>query len=404
MIRPNMGPEGTLVRKSRVTPEAYSDVHVTIVAYPYRDRVGELTLRNFLRLFPPGLAAVHVVTGKAKKKGLNGMHVEQVPFVEPKGGLTMRLCQYLLSQIRLAAMVHRLAPASSAFLFHIGMTANPLPLLVARMRRKPTVLVFTGALDKTIRQLMTLEGGTLAALTSWMSPLVQAISLSIASKVAVQSESVTKFANLERWRHKIVIFGAIPVDTDEFRVIRPVTERQDAIGYVGRLSPEKGVREFVDALPVILDGLPGARIVIAGEGPLEPYVQSSLNGRDRVQYLGWVNHRTLPELLNELKILVLPSKTEGLPAIAEEAMACGTIVLASPVGGIPDIIADGVSGFLLPSTEPGSMLDSISSVLHRKNLGDVSDNGRKIIVSRYSLQVKALEAHDFLSTIGVRTV
>jgi len=79
-------------------------------------------------------------------------------------------------------------------------------------------------------------------------------------------------------------------------------------------------------------------------------------------------------------------------------------VLASPVGGIPDIIADGVSGFLLPSTEPGSMLDSISSVLHRKNLGDVSDNGRKIIVSRYSLQVKALEAHDFLSTIGVRTV
>ena len=97
-------------------------------------------------------------------------------------------------------------------------------------------------------------------------------------------------------------------------------------------------------------------IYIIGDGPLndqihEKLVRSDISGN--VILTGWVRHDELPRYLNEFRLLVLPSDTEGLSNIMLEAMACGTPVLSTPVGAIPDFITDGKTGFLMENNAPG---------------------------------------------------
>jgi colanic acid/amylovoran biosynthesis glycosyltransferase len=106
--------------------------------------------------------------------------------------------------------------------------------------------------------------------------------------------------------------------------------------FVGRLSPEKGIAELVAATP-------GLNLVVAGDGPLRHLVPEAL---------GFVSHEELGELYDRAAVVVCPSYREGLPLCVLEAMAHGRPVVASAVGGIPELVEDGVTGFLV---EPGDV-------------------------------------------------
>ena len=95
--------------------------------------------------------------------------------------------------------------------------------------------------------------------------------------------------------------------------------------------------------------------------------------------LRWIPHDELPEYLNELKLLVLPSYTEGLPNIMLEAMACGTPVLATPVGAIPDVINDGENGFILESNNPEYIAENAIRALNYPNLDKIVKNARELV-------------------------
>jgi glycosyltransferase involved in cell wall biosynthesis len=93
-----------------------------------------------------------------------------------------------------------------------------------------------------------------------------------------------------------------------------------------------------------------------------------------------------------MKLLVLPSYTEGLPNIVLEAMACGTVVLATPVGAIPDIIKDGETGFLLKSNDPKHIAERILELLNKPELLDkVSINAYNYVRKNFSYE-KTLDA------------
>ena len=110
------------------------------------------------------------------------------------------------------------------------------------------------------------------------------------------------------------------------------------------------------------------------------------NRDNKFTFVGWIPHDELPKYLNQLKLLVLPSYTEGLPNIMLEAMACGTPVLATPVGAIPEVIKDEETGFILKNNSPECIAENVMRALEHPNLGEIVNNARNLIERKYTYE------------------
>ena len=131
--------------------------------------------------------------------------------------------------------------------------------------------------------------------------------------------------------------------------IAPVAPRQgdgDGVLYVGRLTKAKGV----DVLVAAIRDLPGERLTIVGDGPERPALERAARGLGHVQFVGRVDHARVADYMAHAKLLVLPSRQEGQPNVLMEAMARGVPVIATRVGGVPDLVAHERTGLLV---EPG---------------------------------------------------
>ncbi len=117
--------------------------------------------------------------------------------------------------------------------------------------------------------------------------------------------------------------------------------------YAGRLAEEKGIPELVEATR-------GLQLVVAGDGPLRNLVPGAL---------GFVSHEELEQLYDRASIVVLPSHREGLPLCLLEAMAHGRPVVATPVGGIPQVIEDGRTGCLVPVGDAKALREALERLL-----------------------------------------
>ena len=102
--------------------------------------------------------------------------------------------------------------------------------------------------------------------------------------------------------------------------------------------------------------------------------------------LRWVPHDKLPDYLNELKLVVLPSYTEGLPNLMLEAMACGTPVLATPVGAIPDMITDGETGFIMEDNSPACIAENVMRALEHPDLERIVENARALVEREFTYE------------------
>ncbi|RAS10194.1 glycosyltransferase family 4 protein [Cupriavidus alkaliphilus] len=134
------------------------------------------------------------------------------------------------------------------------------------------------------------------------------------------------------------------------------------VGYVGRMSPEKNPLGFIDLIERIYPQLPDARFVLAGDGAqtdeVRRRVQKSPAG-GQLQYRGYASD--VRAVLQTLDVLVLPSKLDGRPNIVMEANACGIPVIGAPVGGVPELITEGVNGFLAHPAESDRILGILSA-------------------------------------------
>ena len=137
----------------------------------------------------------------------------------------------------------------------------------------------------------------------------------------------------------------------------------------GRLSAEKGFGVLVDAAATILRDDRSAGVAIFGEGVLRPELER------RIAQLGLTGRVVMPGFTSQLDsliaaadIVVLPSFTEGLPNVALEASAAGVPVVATAVGGTPEVISDGETGFLVPPGEPEQLAAKVSELLRDGSL------------------------------------
>ena len=142
------------------------------------------------------------------------------------------------------------------------------------------------------------------------------------------------------------------------------TEPSRRILAAGRLSPEKGFDILVEAAARVLPRFPDAHIVLHGEGPERPKLEArlaELGLRARFAMPGFT--KELDKLLPHAAMLVLPSYTEGLPNVVLEAGAAGVPVVATAVGGTPEVVVDGETGFLVPAGDPAALADRIGVLL-----------------------------------------
>jgi glycosyltransferase involved in cell wall biosynthesis len=131
----------------------------------------------------------------------------------------------------------------------------------------------------------------------------------------------------------------------------------------GRLSPEKGHRYLVDAISR-LNKCNGAYFVFCGSGACQAELEEKARDADvseKCRFPGF--RRDLQEIFRVMDLLVLPSLTEGLPNVVLEAFACKKPVIASAVGGVPEIVQDGINGVLVPPGDPDSLAKAISSFI-----------------------------------------
>lgn len=135
-------------------------------------------------------------------------------------------------------------------------------------------------------------------------------------------------------------------------------------GVFGRLSSEKGQRVALEAMFILLKDHPGARLIFAGEGYERPDLEEAalaLGIRDNVEFRGFI--RDIRPLMSACDAVLVPSIKEGFGLAAVEAMALERPVIATMVGGLPEIVVDGETGFLVPPNDPAALAEQMGEII-----------------------------------------
>lgn len=210
----------------------------------------------------------------------------------------------------------------------------------------------------------TLQGSdvfqvTRSGLGAWMTRLVlgrcdriSAISRALAETAIATGVPASRIA-------------VIPNGVNVEQFVPPTEPRQEVLLFVGTLIPRKGAGYLLRAMPQIVSRHPAVRLVVVGEGPEQgalEYQARELGISQRVEFVGWQPRDSIRDWMQRARLLVLPSLEEGLGVVLLEALACGTPIIGSDVGGIPDVVVPEV-GILVPPADPVRLAEAADHLL-----------------------------------------
>jgi len=178
------------------------------------------------------------------------------------------------------------------------------------------------------------------------------------------------------------------------------------VGFVGRLSREKGVDIFLRAATLVLAELPATKFAVIGDGPDRDALAALAKELGIEESLSMPGRRSdMPQVYALLDMLVSASRQEGLPMTILEAMASGLPVVATMVGELPSIIVNGVSGVLVAPEDPEALAEAIKSLLHDpERRRAMSDAARRRIEEEFSATRMAkeyLEIYEEAAGVGM---
>jgi glycosyltransferase involved in cell wall biosynthesis len=159
--------------------------------------------------------------------------------------------------------------------------------------------------------------------------------------------------------------------------------------FIGRLEEAKGLKDLFFAVSRIRERFPEIKLVCGGtgdEGPVKNWIETAGVG-DLVELRGWISGKTKHECFENTDLLVLPSHMENMPMVIIEAMAAGLPVVASAVGGIPDIIEHGKDGLLVQRGDVDGLADAIAMLLGDQTMRNrMGQNARQKYEHSYSVE------------------
>ena len=263
-----------------------------------------------------------------------------------------RLLVYCRALLRLVAWSF----AGRGRLVHVHATVR------GSMYRKSVCVLLARALRRRVVLHVHSGPGDVAAFGAGRGPLSLALfraAFAAADVVlAVSAKSAEALARAYGIPPPAVVPNAAPPVR---RIERPADpEGRLRVAYLGGFAnPAKGGDVLLAALERILPGTPRFDVTLAGPGEL-PAAGRELRGRhDSLSWRGWLDPAARDELLKEARVLVMPSRSEGLPMALLEAMSIGLAVVATEVGGIPELIDDGVEGMLVPAEDPAALAEAL---------------------------------------------
>lgn len=159
-----------------------------------------------------------------------------------------------------------------------------------------------------------------------------------------------------------------PDDIDQCRKELDLPTSDQIVGVVGNLYPVKGHQYLIAAIPAVLAKCPNTTFIFAGRGQLEGELKEQvhqLGVAPKVRFLGL--RQDIPRILAVLHAFVLPSLSEGLSMAILEAMVAGKPVIATDVGGNPELVEDSETGYLVPSQNSQALADRLISLLMNRD-------------------------------------
>jgi glycosyltransferase involved in cell wall biosynthesis len=199
-------------------------------------------------------------------------------------------------------------------------------------------------------------------------------------------------------QHIRVIYNAIELAGGHNQVQVHINA-QYKIVTVGRLVPWKGIDEIIDAVTSLTD----VGLVVVGDGPERAALEQRVEQLDlfqRVFFAGARSHHETMALMKACDVFVLNSKYEGLPHIVLEAMALGLPVVATRVGGTPEVVQDGVNGLLVPAGSAVELQESLKRVLKDDTLRtEIIAQGYETVSTKFSPQTMVNQTENALSEL-----
>jgi glycosyltransferase involved in cell wall biosynthesis len=180
-------------------------------------------------------------------------------------------------------------------------------------------------------------------------------------------------------------FGNPAIPPEETRNTWGIPLDVSVVGTVTRLSEQKAPLDFIRAAALILKEMPDTWFVMVGDGDLRPQVEAlaeDLGVRDRLVLTGL--RRDVPELMAAFDVFVLTSLWEGLPRVLPQAMASGLPIVATAADGSAEAVESGVTGFLTPPGDPGTLAGMVMQLLHNPGLAQRMGSTGKARVEEFS--------------------
>lgn len=213
--------------------------------------------------------------------------------------------------------------------------------------------------------------------------IVEKTTYFFAEAIVIISNTQASDLELGKARSKTYVWNHYHFDLEKFDIYTNYTQRDIVIGHVG-VSEVKGTGKFLRAINE-LDSELMDEVLVVGGGPNLAEMQSrTVKGNHEVTFTGRIARDKMPAKFNQMKLLVVCSESEGVPKVVLEAMACGTPVLATDIGGIADYIVHEQTGFLIDDNKPETIATGIEYALSNTDLPNISENARTTIEEEFS--------------------
>jgi len=353
---------------------------------------GQPILCSFIKIFESLYDEIFVITRSFDAQRSNDfskkVHIRNINYAikgEDETNVN-KIIEYIVLQLSICLNMLKMPKGTKTVVFLLGNISLVLPMLTAKLLGKRVILVLTGLYSKNAEAFY--KESLVARISLWALKKLEGVSFGLSDVIIGYTDNTVSEFNLHKYKDKISGNGARFIDTTLFQVTKSLSERKDIVGYIGRFRGEKGILNFTNAVPLLLKERPDLAFSMAGDGSLYNEVEQKMENYrpGAISLRRWISHDEVPEYLNRLKLLVIPSYSETGPYIALEAMACGTPILAVPLGFIPDIVKDGSTGFILPDNSPESIARNVIRVLSHPGLDEISSKAQNLVQERYSYQ------------------